>query len=198
MAVAVLASLIAASCGKPFELNVDFSLNRTDLRFKSEESQSYFMVYSQSDWTVAFDEDVSWARLGKTSGNGVGQVNVYCSSNPGVSRGVNLTVTNSDGRQKTIYLSQNGGTTKPEYTPEDGTLDLFNSALNPVVAIKTNLDEASVKTATISVSCPDYGEPWIKNVTASVESVYMEVDAFEGTGGRVGTPNGRRTPADAP
>ncbi|MCQ2166942.1 MAG: hypothetical protein MJY49_05905 [Bacteroidales bacterium] len=187
MAIAVLASLMAASCSKPFELNVDFSLNRTDLRFKSDESQSYFMVYSKSDWTVAFDEDVSWARLGKTSGNGVGQVNVYCSSNPGVSRGVNLTVTNSDGKQKTIYLSQNGGTTKPEYTPEDGTLDLFNSALNPVVAIKTNLDEASVKTATISVSCPDYGEPWIKNVTASVESVYMEVDAFEGTGGRVGT-----------
>lgn len=183
----MLAGLLAASCDKPYTLNVDFALNRTDLRFKNEEAQSYFMVYSQSDWTVEFENEVSWATLGRTSGSGNGQVNVKCYSNPGVSRGVNVIVTNADGRWKTIYISQNAGMDVATYKPEDETIDLFAPALNPVIAIKTNLDEASVKLATVTVSCDGYDTPWIKNVTASYDKVTFEVDAFQEAGRRTGT-----------
>jgi len=185
-AVAFLVCMVTVSCTKPYELDIDFALNRTDLRFKNPESQSYFMVYSRSSWKVAFEQEISWARLSKTEGSGNMQVNVYCNENTGVSRGVNIIVTNNDGRVKAIYLSQNSGTADPQYKPEDETIDLFSSSVSPVVAIKTNLDEASIAAAAISVSCPGYETPWIDNVVATKENVSFDVDAFLETGSRSG------------
>lgn len=187
MAVIVLLSLFAASCKPAYVLDVDFALNRTDLRFKNTEAQSYFMVYSRSGWTVAFEQEVSWASLGKTAGNGNEQVNVFCQANPGVSRGVNIIVTNADGRTKMIYLSQNAGMDNPTYKPEDETVDLFSSQVSPVISITTNLDEASVAGATISVDCSGSETPWIRNVKADMESVSFDVDPFDGSGSRQGT-----------
>ncbi len=178
----LLLLLLASSCQKAYQLELDFALNRDKLRFTNAEGQSYFLVYSQGDWTVSLPEGTSWISLNRTQGNGNQQVTVYCRKNTRTSRGAYVTVTNHDGAVKQVYVSQEGAIDSPHYTFGIQANGLHGLSALIEVPVDTDLDAESIAQAELKVE----GE-WIHDVTFSETQLSFRVDAHSGAAAREGS-----------
>ena len=168
-----------SGCQQPYQVEFDFALNREELRFTKAESKSYFLVYSTGTWTVEFDHPVSWATLSRTSGNGNQQVSVACLQNTGVSRGVNIIITNNDGRQKKVALSQEAALSDVYYMISGADLQLLAKGTGISLAAETNVPEDLFSEITLQFEPADARE-WISDVKVSPTGVSCVVADYLG------------------
>lgn len=171
-------SLLAVSCQKDYQLELDFALNRENLRFTKSAGRSYFLVYSKGTWTVSLPEGTDWVTLGRTEGEGNRQVSVFCSANRHTSRGVYATITNHDGATKQVYISQEAAIESPYYTFARQATGLHAGASSFRIAGDTNLDAQTLAGVEISID----GD-WIHDAALTEGNVTFRVDAYNATGG---------------
>ncbi|MGN0191713.1 MAG: BACON domain-containing protein, partial [Candidatus Cryptobacteroides sp.] len=176
------AAIMLFGCQRPYELKLDFALNRTDLHFKAAESKSYFQVYCCGNWTVSLESEADWVTLSAYSGYGNTQVNVSCPANEGNSRWVNIVVSNDKGEEKKIYLSQEGAAAS--YILEDSEVDLLSGARRIRIGAENNLEQRLIDGASISVTYAQGEQSWIGGVVLDAEFLQFDVAEFQGTQSR--------------
>lgn len=182
MCISVLLAFLS-SCQQPYEVDFDFALNREELRFTKDESKSYFLVYSTGAWTAEFEHPVSWATLSRTSGNGNQQVTVDCHKNTSVSRGVNIIITNHDGTQKKVALSQEAALSDVHYMISGADLQLLAKGAEISLAAETNVPEDLFSEITLQFEPADAQE-WISDVKITPTGVSCVVADYDGLEGR--------------
>ena len=174
---------IVSGCQQPYEMKLDFALNRDELRFTKAESQAYFLVYSQGAWTAEFETPVAWATLSRTSGHGNQQVAVVCEKNTSVSRGARIIVTNHDGKVKTVYLSQESSLSDVYYTMSESNLQLLAKGASVNLSAETNIPEEVFADVTYQVESTA-GTDWISDIVATPEGFSCVVADYIGEEGR--------------
>lgn len=174
---------IVSGCQQPYEMKLDFALNRDELRFTKAESQAYFLVYSQGAWTAEFETPVAWATLSRTSGHGNQQVAVVCGKNTSVSRGARIIVTNHDGKVKTVYLSQESSLSDVYYTMLESNLQLLAKGASVNLSAETNIPEEVFADVTYQVESTA-GTDWISDIVATPEGFSCVVADYIGEEGR--------------
>lgn len=180
--VSMLLGLLSG-CQQPYEMEVDFALNREELRFTKAESKAYFLVYSTGSWTAEFETSVDWATISRTSGYGNQQIAVDCEKNESVSRGVRLIITNHDGKTKTVYLSQEAAVSEPYYKISETSLQLLAKGTAISLETQTNLPETLFSDVTIQVESAD-GSEWISDIKVTPEGISCAVADYTGEDGR--------------
>lgn len=180
--VAVLLTMFSA-CQKPYELELDFAVNREELRFTKAENQSYFLVYSKGTWTAEFETPVTWATLSRTSGQGNQQVAVVCEKNSSVSRGAKIIITNHDGQVKSVYLSQEASISDGYYTMSESSLQLLSKGAAVSLTAETNLPEDLFAGVTYQVESAA-GSDWITDIIATPTGFSCVVADYVGEEGR--------------
>ena len=170
---------LLSGCQQPYEVVFDFAVNREELRFTKAENKSYFLVYSTGTWTVDFEHPVSWATLSRTSGSGNQQVSVECLQNASVSRGVNIIITNNDGRQKKVALSQEAALSDVYYMIADSDLQLLAKGTSILLAAETNVPEDLFSDITLQIEPADANE-WISDIKVTPTGVSCVVADYLG------------------
>ena len=182
--VALLAFI--SGCQRPYELELDFALNREELRFTKAESRSYFFVYSKTSWTLEFEKPVEWVSLSRMEGVGNQQVDVVCEANNGVSRSVRIIVTNQDGSTKSLTLSQETSIQEPKYTISKTSVRMLSEGTLLMLPATTNLPESLFADVTCEVRS-SVQEDWISDIEVTPEGVSCNVSDFNGEGSREAT-----------
>ncbi len=103
-------SLLAASvlsCDKPYELDLPLAVNSHKLMLSSTSGSTHILIYAVGDWTAGFDRQIGWGSLNKLGGTGNSDIEFSYAANYGVTRSVDLILTNGELRD-TIVLVQKG------------------------------------------------------------------------------------------
>ena len=174
----ILLLVFISGCQQPYQLDIDFAVNREQLRFTKAEKQAYFMVYSKTAWTIDFETPVDWAILSRTSGEGNCQVMVTCLANSSISRGTNIIITSSDGRTARIYLSQEAGQ-NGSYKLEKDDVSLLSKGAAISVGAETNIPEHFFEEAAVTVEYPADSD-WIRDITVTSEGLTCTVNDYQG------------------
>ena len=175
--LSAIALLAAVSCSQRYELNLPLALNRTEMRFDASGNSYYVLVYCQGAWTARLDKDVPWVTLSRTEGAGNGQIMVSTDLNRGVSRGVTLLVSSSEGT-KEMYISQKSGKSDiGNYKLVKEGIEMLRGASTGRIAAGTDLDEATISGVQTSVEYDGEDvQPWIHDIQVSAARVTFRVD----------------------
>lgn len=188
---ALLAALLLclAACSQRYELALPLSLNREEMRFESGGSSYYVLVYSRGPWTASLERDVPWLSLSRTSGEGNSQIMVTADLNNGVSRGVTLIISGSEGTRE-MYISQKAGLSEGgNYGFVKEAVELLRDASSAQIMAGTNLDETTIAGAQSSVVYGTPDEDWIHDISVSATRVTFRVDANTSGADRKATVN---------
>jgi len=104
-ALAILLSLWA--CQKPYQTKIDLGVNHEQIILPSaEEGHCFITVYSNGSWTIKISPSVSWARLDRSSGEGIAYPRLDYEENlDGVER-VATVVVEGQGKKCEIKITQ--------------------------------------------------------------------------------------------
>lgn len=83
--IAILAAaLCLAACQKPYTTKIDLGVNQEEIVLPTAlDGHCFITVYSNSSWTISVTEGADWARLGVSSGQGIGYVRLDFTENLG-------------------------------------------------------------------------------------------------------------------
>ena len=71
--ICIAATVICAACDKPFEMDLPLSVAGRHITLSKDGGSTHVLVYSDGNWTAAFDKEVNWAAIDRTSGRGNGE-----------------------------------------------------------------------------------------------------------------------------
>lgn len=106
--IAIVAALLfAAACAKEYKTEIPLGVNHEEIKLPSfEEGHCFITVYSNSTWTIGFETEPDWARLGQTSGEGIDYVRLdYDENLSGAERSATVVVAGS-GKSFSIVVTQ--------------------------------------------------------------------------------------------
>lgn len=182
--------LLFVSCDKPFEMDLPLSVAQRKISLAKSAGSTHVLVYADGAWSAAFTEPVKWASINKLSGYGNSDIVFSYSENYGIARKVGLVLTKDDLRD-TVFFSQAGLVTSPNFTVETSEVDVLQCGGTASVFAESNLfycaealyayaayTDASGNTEEVLVSGDD-GNPahWIRSFTPSYDKFTFEVAA---------------------
>lgn len=172
--------LIAASCSDRYELKLNLSVSRNEIKVDKTEGKTHFIVYSTGSWEISGES--SWASLSTDSGKGRTQVDVSYEANTGLSRQSVFTLTGK-GLSVDVILSQKAGFADDvAYNFSSPNVTITRAANRITAPLSTNIPEEHLKNMTFSVLySEDNSEEWLSGITYSDGAVIIDA-ADNGTG----------------
>ena len=194
----VLAFLPLLGCQKEYAIHDFLSVTSHNLRLAKTPGSTHIMVYSTGAWTVSIQQDVEWASINKTSGEGMGEFVFSWSANYGVSRHVDVLVTREHKTER-IHIIQAGSIESPyiAFGPEKVVLPRQAVSAFPV-ALNTNiglsLDQFKAKAVYYDGAQPDTldvgdSDPraWLRSCKIFEDHVEFSAAEWNGTQDREAT-----------
>ncbi len=132
----LMASMISSACDKAFDMKLPLAVDSHKLSLRQEEGSTHILVYADGSWTAAFDRDIEWAALDRTSGKGNSEIVFTYTENLGIARQARLVLSRGELKD-TVFLTQAGPVTNPSYrfTSRSNTLAVGGGLVSfPVVS----------------------------------------------------------------
>lgn len=124
--ICIAATVICAACDKPFEMDLPLSVAGRHITFSKDGGSTHVLVYSDGNWTAAFDKEVNWAAIDRTSGRGNGELVFSYAANYGIARQVGIVLSKGEIRD-TVFMLQNGPVTSPSFRFAGTSLPLIKA-----------------------------------------------------------------------
>ncbi len=193
----ILALLPVFACQREYAIFDELSVTSHTLNIRKTPGQTHIMVYSTGSWTVALEQDVEWASLNKTTGEGLGDFVLSWSANYGVTRHIDVLVSRGEKTER-IHVVQAGSITSPYILLDRSKVVLPRQGASFKLGMVTNLglslDEFKAKAVYFDGAVPDtleVGSPsakaWVKACKIDENEVEFTVDANGGTEDRTST-----------
>ena len=168
------------ACEQDYELDLPLAVTQNTLNLDAGGGQTHVLVYSSGDWNVAFDGDIPWATIDRTSGSGNGEFVFTFELNPGIVRKADVILTSGSNRQ-VISMIQNGFVGEASLTimKESAKLPDWESLAR--VPFDTNMDLA-LERITSRVTYGDGAEEtasegWISDIVVTEDAILFETAA---------------------
>lgn len=173
LVAAVAASVMIASCDKPYELDIPLAVSTRDIQLTKAAGSTHVLVYSTGDWTASFTDKVDWASLDRLSGSGNSEFVFSYSENYGIARRVGIVLKTSEAVD-TVFMTQAGALAEPSYNFEKGAITLIKAGSSVKLPVSTNilygLDPMDVE---ILYSDPD--DQWISDLKVGAKHLSFNV-----------------------
>ena len=179
--LAILA--LFSGCNREFEWE-GFGVNNDDSEEhcikleKDSEGSTRISVYSDSEWTAELEEELDWATITNTSGNGNGYIVFNYKTNRKAIRRAFVLV-HSKGETKRIMIVQNGADIVFRFRAEDGDMVIEKEATTYFLALDANISNDLYKHVVLDEV--QYGEDeeggWISDVKMVGEQLSLNVAA---------------------
>ena len=165
---------LSTGCEMDSDLDLPLNVNANSYSLTSAAGITRIPIYSTGTWSVRLSEEVDWASLNCSGGEGNGSVIFKYAPNYGVPRTVNVLFA-GNGREQIIRMTQEGK--NPEMDLAVSQMELFADAWSASVALNNNLKEHySEIIATVDYSIvpgedddeediPAPDEEWIEEMT---------------------------------
>lgn len=189
ISVIFAALALAASCDKPFEMDLPLSVAQRNISLTKDAGSTHLLVYSDGEWTASFSEPVEWASLNKVSGYGNSDLVFTYSANYGIARRVGIVLSKGELRD-TVLMTQAGPVTLASYKLSDSSVELpqtpgvvsvgvssnlyYSTDALTVTAIYTGIDGA--KDTVLVGSTPAEDDHWIIAADPQYDRFEFEVD----------------------
>ena len=177
--VAILA--LFSSCNREYEWD-GFGVNNDDSDEhcisleKDSEGSTRISVYSDSAWTAELENDIDWATISNTSGNGNGYILFNYKTNRDAIRRAFVLV-HSKGETKRIMIVQKGDDIVFRFRAEDGDMIIEKEATTYYLALDANISNDLYQHVVLDKVQYDGEEGWISDVKMEGEQLALNVAA---------------------
>ena len=177
--LAILALL--SGCNREFEWD-GFGVNNDDSEEhcikleKDSEGSTRISVYSDSAWTAELEDELDWATISNTSGNGDGYITFNYKTNRDAIRRAFILV-HSKGETKRIMIVQNGADIVFRFRAEDGDMMIEKEATTYFLALDANISNDLYKHVVLDEVQYEGKEGWISDVKMVGEQLSLNVAA---------------------
>ena len=194
----VLALLQLLGCQREYAIHDHLAVTSHNLKLAKTPGSTHIMVYSTGPWTVKIEQDVEWASINKTSGEGMGDFVFSWSANYGVSRHVDVLVSRDDVTER-IHILQAGSIESPYIAFGKSRVVLPRQAVSAFsVPISTNIglsiDQFKAKAVYHDSAAPDTLEvgsasskAWVKACDIFEDHVTFSTAEYSGDTDREAT-----------
>ena len=177
--LAILA--LFSSCNREFEwegfgVNNDDSDEHCISLEKDSEGSTRISVYSDSAWTAELENDIDWATISNTSGNGNGYILFNYKTNRDAIRRAFVLV-HSKGETKRIMIVQKGDDIVFRFRAEDGDMIIEKEATTYYLALDANISNDLYQHVVLDKVQYDGEEGWISDVKMEGEQLALNVAA---------------------
>lgn len=170
-----------SSCNREFEwegfgVNNDDSDEHCISLEKDSEGSTRISVYSDSAWTAELENDIDWATISNTSGNGNGYILFNYKTNRDAIRRAFVLV-HSKGETKRIMIVQKGDDIVFRFRAEDGDMIIEKEATTYYLALDANISNDLYQHVVLDEVQYDGEEGWISDVKMEGEQLALKVAA---------------------
>lgn len=105
--IALAALLCLAACQKPYTTQISLGVNHEQIILPSfEEGHCFITVFSNGSWTIAIEPAVDWAKLDRSSGEGIAYVRLDYGENMGSEERSATVAVRGQGKECKILITQ--------------------------------------------------------------------------------------------
>ena len=170
-----------SSCNREFEwegfgVNNDDSDEHCISLEKDSEGSTRISVYSDSAWTAELENDIDWATISNTSGNGNGYILFNYKTNRDAIRRAFVLV-HSKGETKRIMIVQKGDDIVFRFRAEDGDMIIEKESTTYYLALDANISNDLYQHVVLDEVQYDGEEGWISDVKMEGEQLALNVAA---------------------
>lgn len=176
-ATALAATLLAfCACQQPYQVKLELSVSRNQIKLPAQEGQTYLIIYSTTDWAI--EGESSWVTPSVKSGKGQGQtqVNLNYSANTSLSREALFTVIGA-GKSIPVKVSQEGlGADSYAFNFNPSSITVMKGAASLNAAIVTDIPEEGLSGISAKILYTDEeSDPWIEDLSFDGSSMSFNV-----------------------
>ena len=171
---------ITPACSPDFEWD-GFGVNNDDTEARcinltaSDEGTTTITVYSNSSWWAEFENEVDWATMTNTSGEGTGRITFNYRANHEALRRAFILV-HSQGQTRRIMVVQAGENIVFRFRAEDGDMFIEKDATTYYLALDSNISKDLYKNVVLDeVVYTSLSKNWIENVRMNGEQLLIDV-----------------------
>ena len=177
--LAILA--LFSSCNREFEWE-GFGVNNDDSEEhcikleKDSEGSTRISVYSDGAWSAELEDELDWATISNTSGNGDGFITFTYKINRDAIRRAFVLI-HSKGETKRVMIVQNGADIVFRFRADDGDMVIEKEATTYYLALDANIASNLYKYVVLDEVQYDGDEGWISDVKMVGEQLSLNVAA---------------------
>ena len=106
--ICVLAMLLSLwACQKPYVTSIELGVNHNEILLSSPmKGHCFITVFSNGSWTIKLSPDVSWARLDRSSGEGIAYPRLDYDENLDIEAREATVIVEGQGKKCEIKITQ--------------------------------------------------------------------------------------------